>query len=137
MPRPRTPKAKAELTGQAAKHPDRFRHGARNEPELSGRPIGKPPKHLEADQYAVRAWGFFADELPWLVYEDRGILEVCAVMRGAMIRGDLAQPASFYATYRSSLQSLGASPVDRIRVCLAIPEGKDAGDPFAQFQKPN
>jgi hypothetical protein len=76
--RDREPLAKAELTGATDK--DHARFAARAEPAQSGRGIGPAPAHLSPS--ARQAWQKFADELPWLVFEDPAILEVAATLRG-------------------------------------------------------
>lgn len=132
MPHPRTPRAKAELTGAAAHNPQR--HRARKEPKPSGRAFGKAPAYLPPT--AKKAWAVFADELPWLTFEDRGAVEVVCLMRAQIMDGLTAElPASFFGNYRMALSSLGATPVDRSKVQVADSEDED--DPFAAFGKPN
>ena len=128
MPRPRTPLAKARLTGADRKDPGRYR--SRAEPPASGRPLGPPSGYLPAA--AMEAWGTFADELPWLTHEDRAAVEVASLMRARVMAGrtdDL--PAAFWAAYRSTLAALGATPTDRSRVHQ--PPTEDDDDPFAAF----
>lgn len=128
MARPQTPLAKAALTGADKKDPQRFRN--RSEPKTSGRALGNPPSYL--DPMAKKAWKVFADELPWLTYEDRGAVEIVAIMRGQIMTGLSAEtPASFYSTYRMALSSLGATPVDRTKVYQPPEEPED--DPFGAF----
>ena len=125
MPRPRTPLAKARLTGAAAKHPERYK--ARSEPASSGRGIGKPPAYLPAS--ACNAWATFADELPWLTFEDRAALEAASLMRGRIADDPAGATAALFGQYRLALASLGATPVDRSKVAQPAPD--DADDPFA------
>jgi phage terminase small subunit len=128
MPRPRTPAAKAKLTGADAHDPQRFRN--RKEPKPSGRALGKAPAYLPPT--AKKAWAVFADELPWLTFEDRGAVEVVCLMRAQIMDGMTAElPASFFGNYRMALSSLGATPVDRSKVHVADSEDED--DPFAAF----
>ena len=128
MPHPRTPRAKAELTGAAAHNPQR--HRARTEPKASGRGIGKAPDYLP--ETAKTAWGIWVKELPWLTFEDRGALEVVSIMRAHIIDGNTADlPASFFGNYRMAISCLGATPVDRSKV--HVPSEEDPDDPFADF----
>lgn len=127
MPRPRTPSAKAALTGAAAKNPQRFRE--RSEPAASGKALGSAPAYLSAN--AKKAWKTFAAELGWLVYEDRAALEVASLMRAEIMARTPELPASFFTAYRQALSSLGATPVDRTKVHQ--PQEDDDDDPFAQF----
>jgi hypothetical protein len=60
MPRPRTPLAKAEATGQTLANPKRFK----SRKEQRSRPLGKPSTHLSDVERAV--WESFKIELPWL-----------------------------------------------------------------------
>lgn len=131
MPRPQTPLAKAALTGADKKDPQRYRD--RTEPKKTGKPLGKAPGHLPPA--AKKAWAIWADELPWLTYEDRGILEVVSLMRAQILDGNTAElPASFFGNYRMAISSLGATPVDRTKVHQPKDEG-DA-DPFGFLDGP-
>lgn len=128
MARPRTPTAKAALTGADKINPGRFK--PRSEPKASGRDLGWPPAYLPPT--ARKAWATFADELPWLTYEDRGAVEIVSLMRAQIIDGLTADlPASFFGNYRMALSSLGATPVDRTKVHQ--PAREDEDDPFAGF----
>lgn len=128
MPRPRTPLAKAKLTGADKKNPARYR--GRSDPKASGRGLGAAPDYLPAT--ARKAWAVFAAELPWLTFEDRGAVEIACLMRAQIMDGGAAdRPASFFGNYRMALSSLGATPVDRSKV--AQPPREDEGDEFDQF----
>ena len=128
MARPRTPTAKAALTGADKINPGRFK--SRSEPKASGRLLGAPPAYLP--RTAKKAWATFADELPWLTYEDRGAVEIVSLMRAHIMDGLTADlPASFFGNYRMALSSLGATPVDRTKVHQ--PAQDDEDDPFAGF----
>ncbi len=69
MPRPRTPKLKAEITGRVMHDPQRFRN--RNEPISKG-PLGNAPKWMSHEQKT--AWETFSDELPWLNHSHRALV---------------------------------------------------------------
>ena len=131
MARPRTPTAKAALTGADKINPGRFK--PRSEPKASGRDLGQPPSYLPPT--AKKAWATFADELPWLTFEDRGAVEIVSLMRAQIMDGMTADlPASFFGNYRMALSSLGATPVDRTKVYQ--PPQEDEDDPFAAFDGP-
>lgn len=131
MARPRTPTAKAALTGADKINPGRFK--PRSEPKASGRDLGRPPAYLPPT--AKKAWATFADELPWLTFEDRGAVEIVSLMRAQIMDGMTADlPASFFGNYRMALSSLGATPVDRTKVYQPPQEEDD--DPFAAFDGP-
>ncbi|EXL06226.1 hypothetical protein BG46_15715 [Brucella anthropi] len=128
MARPRTPTAKAALTGADKVNPGRFK--PRSEPITSGRGLGKAPDYLP--KTAKKAWATFADELPWLTFEDRGAVEIVSLMRAHIMDGNTAElPASFFGNYRMALSSLGATPVDRTKVYQ--PHEGEEDDPFAEF----
>lgn len=131
MARPRTPTAKAALTGADKINPGRFK--PRSEPKASGRGLGRPPAYLPPT--AKKAWATFADELPWLTFEDRGAVEIVSLMRAQIMDGMTADlPASFFGNYRMALSSLGATPVDRTKIYQPPQEEDD--DPFAAFDGP-
>jgi phage terminase small subunit len=130
MPRPRTPLAKAKLTGADAKHPERFK--GRSEPRTSKAPVGKPPAYLDAEARAV--WSELARDLGWLVREDRHALEAAALAVGqvrTMHRAGEPITGALFAAMNTALGKLGASPADRSKVNSAPPEDDD--DPFARF----
>ena len=128
MPRPQTPLGKAALTGADKVNPGRFK--GRTTPALTGRTLGKPPPYLPPT--AKKAWLTFAEELPWLTFEDRGAVEIVSVMRAEIMDGKTGDlPASFFGNYRMALSSLGATPVDRTKVYQ--PPADDDDDEFGQF----
>jgi phage terminase small subunit len=130
MPRPRTPLAKAKLTGADAKHPDRFKN--RSEPRTSKAPVGKPPSYLDAEARAV--WSELARDLGWLVKEDRFALEAASLAVGQVRTMHKAQEpitGALFAAMNTALGKLGASPADRSKVNATPPEDDD--DPFAKF----
>lgn len=130
MPRPRTPLAKARLTGADRKDPDRFRDRA--EPKTSKAPVGKAPAYLDKEAKAV--WSELARDLGWLVLEDRAALEVASLAVGQvrkMHRAGEPITGALFAAMNASLGKLGASPADRSKVNATPPEDDD--DPFAAF----
>jgi len=130
MPRPRTPRSKAALTGADKANPKRFRDRA--EPRTSGAAIGAPPAYLDGEARAV--WEELAANLGWLVREDRAALEAASLAVGqvrAMHRKGEIVTGALFSAMNTSLGKLGASPADRSKINSAPPEDDD--NPFAQF----
>lgn len=131
MPTPKTPLAKAQLTGAASKNPQRFRDRA--EPPTSGEAVGDPPAYLKTN--AKAAWKEMAASLGWLIREDRAALELASVALGQVrdfVRAGEPVPASLLAASNTALGKLGANPSDRAKVATA-PDDDDPDDPWAQF----
>jgi|SRR6056297_2068141 len=130
MPNPKTPLAKARLTGADKANPQRYRD--RNEPATSGDPVGAAPAYLSKDAKAV--WTEAAGIMSWLVREDRFALEIAAqavaTIREAAKAGEPIKAAQLTAA-RQALSSLGATPADRSKIHIPGDEGER--DPFAQF----
>lgn len=130
MPRPRTPRSKAALTGADKANPQRFRDRA--EPRTSGAAIGAPPGYLDKEARAV--WEELAANLAWLVREDRAALEAASLAVGqvrAMHRKGEPVTGALFSAMNTALGKLGASPADRSKVNTGAPE--DSDNPFAQF----
>jgi len=130
MPRPRTPLAKARLTGEAAKRPERFRD--RSEPRTSRQPVGDPPAHFDKEARAV--WQELARDLGWLVAEDRFALEAASLAVGqvrTMHRSGEVVSGALLSAMNTAIGKLGASPTDRSKVAARAPD--DDADPFAAF----
>jgi phage terminase small subunit len=124
MPRPRTPLGKAELTGQAAKHPDRFRK--RSEP--AAEPVGPPPAYLSPD--AKRAWREFCAEWPWVTRADRKALGVICALWEVIERGDAG--VNEMKEFRLQCSAFGGNPTTRTKIYQ--PKGEAEDDPFAGFE---
>jgi|AntRauTorcE11898_2_1112593.scaffolds.fasta_scaffold05951_2 phage terminase small subunit len=130
MPRPKTPTAKARLTGADKKHPDRFKNRA--EPATQGRPIGEPLAYM--DKEAKAAWRELARNLGWLEIEDRGAVEVASLAMGALratVKAGELPTAALVSASRQALAALGATPADRSKVHVSGDD--DTDDPFARF----
>lgn len=121
MPNPRTPAAKAKVTGAAALHPGR--HAKRRDPKTS--PLGGPSPFL--DENGEAAWEGFKRELPWLMESDRAMVEVCAQVRGLLLKGEDVGVTRL-SMYQSMLSKLGASPADRTKVSAG--DDEDEGNEF-------
>jgi len=128
MARPRTPLGKAELTGAAAKDPQRFRD--RSEP--ASEPLGSPPAYLSAE--AKTAWREFAAEWPWLTRSDRKALGVICLLWEVIERGDAG--VNEFKEFRLQCSAFGGNPTTRTKIYQ--PKTDDEDDPFAGFEgKPN
>lgn len=123
MPRPRTPKALAEVTGADKLHPGR--HAGRKEPK--SRPLGLPPKRLS--EIEREAWVELADEMPWLVHSDRTGVEIAAKLK-ARLMTDPDMGVNALAQLRMCLSAMGGFPADRSKV--SAPDDEDE-DPAAEF----
>lgn len=123
MPNPRTPTAKARITGADQRHPERFKD--RVDPELDG--IGEPSIFLGPTEMA--AWEAFKRELPWLTEADRTVLEMASKLRAKMWQ-DSTPVIGSMTLLRQCLGQLGATPADRSKI-TEPPESKN--DPLAKF----
>ena len=109
MANPRTPVAKAKVTGADRLHPGR--HKARSDPKTT--PLGEASIFL--DTFGVQAWEGYRRELPWLMESDRSLVEIAASVRGRLIGGqDVGVTA--LSMLQSILSKMGGSPADRSKV---------------------
>ncbi|MGV3580009.1 hypothetical protein [Brevundimonas sp.] len=127
MPRARTPVAKAEAMGAAAKNPQR--HRARKEPPAT-RPLGKHPDWFDKVQTSM--WEGFKLELPWLTESDRAVMEVASVLRAQLKLKPLDMGVSKMNLLRLCLAQLGATPADRSKIGVGDGEEGDPDDAFFQ-----
>lgn len=121
MAAPRTPAAKAKVTGAAGKNPQR--HRDRKEPKSS--PLGKPSAFL--DDHGKSAWEGFKRELPWLMESDRALVEIAASVRGRLLAGEDVGVTAL-SMLQSILSKMGASPADRTKVMA--PDDDEEEDEF-------
>ncbi|MCG7507073.1 hypothetical protein [Mesorhizobium retamae] len=127
MARARTPKAKADITGQSVKQKRKF--DARKEPKvLAG--VGEPYEWLSDN--AKKAWREIAAEIPWLNQSHRGLLSVAAKLRGRMM-GDSSNGESDLgiqglSLYQVCLGKMGATPSDASKVTLPSNDEDDEDD---------
>lgn len=126
MPRPRTPKAKAAVTGRD-KH-DKARFEGRNEPSVPG-DIGDP--HVWLNENAQKAWREIVEEIPWLNSSHRGLLAIAASIRGRMIAGDECG-VQVLNLLRQCYGQMGATPADASKVG-ATPNGEAGDDPAGKY----
>lgn len=123
MARPRTPKARAVITGHAEKQKAKF--SRRHEP-LVRDPIGDPPDWLP--EPAQAAWRDIAPRLPWLNRSHRGIVGITCILAGKLATGDAS--ISAMNLLRQCLGQLGATPTDFARVGYAPDDVDDVDDEF-------
>jgi len=125
MARPRTPKAKAEITGHADKQKTKFE--GRNEPTVADN-VGEPFDWL--NEHAQKAWKEISSEVPWLNSSHRGHLAIAANIRGRMMKGDDVGVQAMNLL-RQCYGQMGATPADASKAG-AKPDGesKDPADEF-------
>lgn len=122
MPRQRTPKAKAEVSGAAAKNAARFKD--RKAPKVT-RGLGEPYAAMTDEQ--KNAWAEIQYEMPWLTSSDRIMVRLACSWIARMEKDDLGVAAS--SALASILSKLGATPVDISKVT----HGGDEEDPEDEF----
>jgi hypothetical protein len=125
MARPRTPKAKALVTGADKKNKGRF--DGRNEPNIAD-DVGEPFDWL--GEHAQKAWREISSEVPWLNSSHRGHLAIAANIRGRMMKGDDVGVQAMNLL-RQCYGQMGATPADASKAG-AKPDGesKDPADEF-------
>lgn len=109
MAKNRIPTKKAEVSGAAIKHPERFRD--RQEP-TGTRPLGEPYPLMTDKQ--KECWKELADELPWLNSSHRMIVRVACFLTARIDSGDMGVQAT--QALSAVLSKLGATPVDSSKV---------------------
>ncbi|MFN9476370.1 hypothetical protein [Acidovorax sp.] len=123
MPRARTPKAKAEVSGAAQHDPQRF--NSRKGPKRI-RPVGEP--YATMTDAEKLAWAEFQRELPWLTASHRILLRMACVLSARMESGEMGVEAM--KALSSLLSKLGATPVDETKVNHGSDEEEDPADKF-------
>lgn len=129
MARPRTPKAKAKVTGAAEKQRTKF--DGRNEPTVNDE-LGAAPDWITDTERnkALTAWETLRTEIPWLNSSHRMLVATAANILGRMIAGqDVGVQAM--NLFRQCLGQMGATPADASKVGVK-PDGEDE-DPTAEF----
>lgn len=130
MARPRTPKAKAIITGQAAVRRKKFE--ARNEPVVSDG-LGEPPEWLvDTDKSKPRlAWSILKAEIPWLNNSHRMLVATVCTQLGRLVAGqEVGVQASVFI--KQCLSAMGATPADASKAG-AKPDGQGDEDPAAKY----
>src|SRR4051812_17425631 len=116
MPKPRTPKAKAEVTGQAGKKRTKFE--ARKEPKANA-PLGAPPQWLlDTDTIKAKsAWALFQREIPWLTESHRMLVGMAANIQGRIMAGQEVGVQAMNLL-RQMLGQMGATPSDASKISV-------------------
>jgi hypothetical protein len=122
MPKPRTPKAKAAVTGQADKKRTKF--DGRKEPKPIG-PLGDPPEWLvDTDTNKARsAWELFRREIPWLTESHRLLVGMAANIQGRIMAGQECGVQAMNLL-RQMLGQMGATPADSSKITVPDDEGE-------------
>jgi hypothetical protein len=124
MPRRKTPPERAEITGAAKKHPERYRFRS----TLHTGPLGPKSDWLAQDQ-ATAVWERFRREFPWLQESDRCLVEIATLLRVRLIAGEDIGMAGLNQL-RLCVGMMGGTPADRARVTM-VEEADD--DPLAHY----
>ena len=127
MAMPRTPRAKAAVSGADKKNPQRFRK--RNEPKANG-PLGDPPEWMGGEQRVV--WRDFQRELPWLNESHRALMEIACTVRARLAAGEDVGVQALNLL-RQCLGQMGATPSDASKV--SIPDDGDKDPDDALFER--
>lgn len=130
MARPRTPQAKAQVSGAAQKNPGRFKD--RKTPGRR-RPIGEPYARMTPEQKAC--WHEFVQDMPWLHSAHRTLLRL-ACYHAARLETDEEFGVSATQALSSILSKLGATPVDETKV-MHDEEGGSEDPAEAFFSRPH
>jgi len=126
MARSRIPAGKAAITGADIKNPGR--HAGRKPTASNKQAVGSPPSWMSKSE--KEAWKEFKDELPWLTYSHRALLQLASHLR-ARFNSDEPPGVSAMNTYQTVLSKLGATPADESKV--AMPSDEDEEDPNESF----
>src|SRR3954447_10742465 len=111
MPRPRTPREKARITGADRNHPSRF---ARRSASHTA-PLGEPSNWMNNEQRV--AWNQFRREVPWLMESDRALVEIASYLRARIMAGGEVGVGAMNQLRMCAAQ-MGATPADRSKVVL-------------------
>lgn len=128
MPRPRTPKAKAETSGAALVHPGRFNE---RKSAKRTRSLGEP--YLKMTDAQKEAWAELSYELPWLNSSHRPLVRLACLWMAKMDDDDFGVSAT--QALSSILSKLGATPADESKVNHGDDEEEDPSDRF--FARPH
>jgi hypothetical protein len=129
MPHPRTPLAKAEVSGAKALNPARFAN--RKTPKKT-RPLGEPYAAMTEAERGF--WREYQAELPWLNSGHRQLVRMASRL-SARLDADPDFGVSAMQTLSSILSKLGATPVDETKVTHGDDEEDD--DEFFGDSRPN
>lgn len=129
MPRPRTPKAKAEITGRIAH--DKKRFTGRNEPIVND-DLGPAFDWLTDTETNKQreAWETIRKEVPWLNSSHRILVAEAATILGRMIAGQEVGVQALNLL-RQCLGQMGATPADASKA--GAKPNDDEKEPGAEF----
>src|SRR3954447_24065563 len=123
MPRPRTPREKARITGADRNHPSRFVR--RSAPNTT--PLGEPSSWMNDGPRA--AWDLFRRKVPWLMESDRVLVEIAAYLRArVMVDEDLSIGAMNQLLMCAA--QMGATPAVRSKIALLDEPDENPADRF-------
>src|SRR3954454_15594403 len=111
MPRPRTPREKARITGADRNHPSRFARRSAPHPA----PLGDPSNWMNDGQRV--AWNQFRREVPWLMESDRALVEIASYLRARVMAGEELGVGALNQLRMCAAQ-MGANPADRSKVSI-------------------
>ena len=123
MPKPRTPKAKAEVSGAALHDPQRFKD---RKSAKRTRSIGEP--YIKMNDAQKEAWAELSYELPWLNSSHRPIVRLACMWMAKMDDEDFGTAAT--QTLSAILSKLGASPADESKVNHGDEDEEDPADKY-------
>lgn len=123
MANPRTPLAKAKATGQADKHPERFKD--RKQPKVNT--LGDPSPHMTDEE--IKAFEAFKREWPWLKQSDRPLIEIMCKTRAKILAGEDVGVQAL-SGYCSNIARCGGSPSDIQKVVVDDEESEDATEAY-------
>jgi len=109
MPKPRLPQDKAEVSGAAAKNPDRFKD--RKKPPRT-RPLGDPYATMTDDQ--IVHWYEFKNDLPWLNSSHRQLVRLACTLAARVDNPKCGIQAM--QALSTVLSKLGATPTDETKI---------------------
>src|SRR3954453_2818932 len=123
MPRPRTPREKARITGADRNHPSRF--ARRSAPRTA--PLGEPSNWMNNGQRV--AWNQFRREIPWLMESDRALVEIASYLRARIMAGEEGGVGAMNQLRMWAAQR-GAPPARRSKVAGPAEPDDDPADRF-------
>jgi hypothetical protein len=123
MPNPRTPQARARITGRELKDPARFEK--RSDPNVG--PLGDPPAWMTAQQRI--AWETFRAEIPWLAESDRSLTGIAATIQARLMAGEDVGVQALNLL-RQCLGQMGATPADRSKIAVPNEQSEDPAERF-------
>jgi hypothetical protein len=121
MPRPRTPKEVAKVTGAAKNHPKRF--DKRSNPQTG--PLGEAPAWMPAEL----VWEQFGADFPWLQRSDRYVVEIATILRAKVLSG-AEVTTSDLNQLRLCIGMMGGTPADRSKVTMVEEADEDPTEAY-------